>query len=271
MTVAGRFSYAWPKDDRPARFDAALSAPELDLDRVLALAKAMAGEAAFEWPREGALALKIARASVAGVDAKQADVNLRIDANGLEIERLAIADFGGAALALKGRIDTKAQAPRGAVTLDVDARALDGLTAVLEKFAPQAADQMRRSAARLTPLTLRASVAVDPGAAGSAAANAKVKIDGRAGTFRVALQGDAGTPGNAFKLDNLAALGAARVNFSGRTGWRRRSSLGRAHGPRPLRCGRQAARATDADGERPARWRPRGRRPARRRCAQHFE
>ena len=216
MTVAGRFSYAWPKDDRPARFDAALSAPELDLDRVLALAKAMAGEAAFEWPREGALALKIARASVAGVDAKQADVNLRIDANGLEIERLAIADLGGAALALKGRIDTKTQAPRGVVTLDVDARALDGLTAVLEKFAPQAADQMRRSAARLTPLTLRASVAVDPGAAGSAAANAKVKIDGRAGTFRVALQGDAGTPGNAFKLDNLAALGAARVNFSGR-------------------------------------------------------
>ena len=124
----------------------------------------MLGDAALDWPREGALSLKIGRALIAGVEAKQADVNLRLGASGLAIEQLAVADFGGAALAVKGRIGTKAQPPRGALTLDLDARALDGVTAALEKFAPQAADQLRRSAGRLTPLVLRASLAVDPGA-----------------------------------------------------------------------------------------------------------
>ena len=115
MTVAGRFAYAWASDDRPARLDAALTAPEIDLDRVHALAKAMFGDTSFDWPREGTLSLKIARA----VDRRRrGEAGRRRTCgsmrNGLEIERLAIADFGGAALAVKGRIDTKAQSPRGA-------------------------------------------------------------------------------------------------------------------------------------------------------------
>jgi AsmA-like protein len=214
MTVAGRFAYAWASDNRPARLDATLAAPDIDLDRVHALAKAVLGDAALDWPREGALSLKVARAAVAGVEARDADVNMRIDANGLEIERLAIADFGGTALAIKGRIDTTAQSPRGAVTLDLDARALGGVVTLIEKFAPQAADQLRRSAGSLTPVALRATLALDPVAAG--ATNAKFKIDGRAGTMRVALQGDADAAGDAFKIENLAALRTAKVNFSGR-------------------------------------------------------
>ena len=162
----------------------------------------------FDWPREGALSLKIGRGFIAGVEAKQTDVNLRLGATGLAIEQLAVADFGGAALAVKGRIGTNAQSPRGALTLDLDARALDGVTAALEKFAPQTADRLRRSAGRLTPLVLRASLAVDPSATGAAAANGKFKIVGRAGAFRIALEGDAGAAGDALKLDNLAALAA---------------------------------------------------------------
>jgi len=216
MTVAGRLAYGWPNEGRPARLDAALTAPDLDLDRVHAFAKAVLGEATFDRPREGALSLKIARATVAGVEAKQVDVNMRIDANGLEVEQLAVGDFGGAALAVKGRIDTRAQSPRGSMTLDLDARALDGVTALVEKFAPQAADQLRRSAARLTPVALRAVFGVEPAAATGGGTNAKFKVDGRAGAFRVALQGDAGAVSDAFKLDNLAALGGAKVNLTTR-------------------------------------------------------
>jgi large subunit ribosomal protein L24 len=216
MTVAGRVAYAWTVEDRPARLDAALTATEIDLDRVQLLAKGMLGGAAFDWPREGALSLKIGRGFIAGVEAKQADVNVKFGATGLAIEQLAVADFGGAALAVKGRIGTNAQAPRGALTLDLDARALDGVTAALEKFAPQTADRLRRSAARLTPLVLRATLAVDPSATGAAAANGKFKIVGRAGAFRVALDGDAGAAADALKLDNLAALAGAKVNVSGR-------------------------------------------------------
>ena len=214
MTVAGHLAYVWASDDRPARLDVALTAPEIDFDRVHAVAKAVLGDSTFDWPREGALSLKIARAFVAGVEAKQTDVNMRVDANGFEIERLAIGDFGGAGLAVKGRIDGKAQSPRGAVTLDLDARALDGVVALLEKIAPQTAEQLRRAGGRLTPATLRASLSIDPAAAGSA--NAKLRIEGRAGTFRVALQGDAGTASDAVKLENLATLGAAKVNLGGR-------------------------------------------------------
>jgi AsmA family/AsmA-like C-terminal region len=214
MTVAGRLAYAWASDDRPARLDVALTAPEIDFDRVHAVAKAVLGDSTFDLPREGALSLKIARAVVAGIEAKQTDVSMRADANGFEIERLAIADFGGAGLAVKGRIDGKTQSSRGVVALDLDVRGLDGVMALLEKVAPQTAEQLRRASGRLTPATLRASLSVDPATAGSA--NAKLKIEGRAGSFRVALQGDAGTAGDAFKLENLAALAAAKLNLSGR-------------------------------------------------------
>jgi uncharacterized protein involved in outer membrane biogenesis len=214
MTVAGRLAYAWANDSRPARLDVSLAAPEIDLDRVHALAKAMLGDTAFDWPRAGALALKVDRALIAGVEAKRADVNLRIGGDGIEIDRLAIADFGGAALVVKGRIDSRAQSPRGALTLDLDARTLDGLTTLVEKFAPQRADQLRRSAGRLTPVALRASLAVDPAAGANTAANAKFKVDGRAGSFRIALQGDAGGDDNQFKLDNLAALKTAKTGLS---------------------------------------------------------
>jgi len=219
MTVTGRLAYTFARGDRPARLDAALTAPDIDLDRVHVLAKAVLGDTAFDWPREGTLSLKVARAAVAGVEAKQANVGVRIDAGGIEIEQFAIADFGGAALAVKGRIDTKGQSPRGAVTLDLDARGLDGVLALVDKFAPQAANQLRRSAGRLTPVTLRAALAVDPGAGGGAGTSAAFKVDGSAGTFRIALQGDVGgmaSTSDAFRIDSLPIFAKAKLGLSGR-------------------------------------------------------
>ena len=98
-----------------------------------ALAKAVFGDTQFDWPREGTLSLKADKATLAGIDAKRVDVNVRIDANGLGVERLTIADFGGATLAVKGRIDTQSNAPRGAMTVDLDARSIDGIAVLAEK------------------------------------------------------------------------------------------------------------------------------------------
>ena len=212
MTVAGRLAYTWARDDRPARLEAALNAPEIDFDRVQAVAKAVLGDSAFDWPREGALSLKIARALVAGVEAKQAEVEMRGDANGFEIARLAVADFGGATLAVKGRIDAAARSPRGALTLEVDARALDGIVALVEKIAPATGEQLRRSAARLTPLTLRAALGLDPAAAGNIAA--KLKLDGRAGTLR--MQAEASAMGDTVTRGIFAALAAAKLELNSR-------------------------------------------------------
>jgi hypothetical protein len=164
------------------------------------------------------------------------------------------------------QIDTKAQTPRGALTVDFDARSLDGLVILLEKFAPQAAEQLRISAGRLTPVSLRASFAVDQGPAGSALANATFKVDGRAGASRIALQGDVGTASDAGKLD-VAALGAAQVNLSGRVDADEGVALMDLVG---LDRFIAVDKASDADGERPAGRRPCGRRPACRRGARHL-
>ena len=104
--------------------------------------------------------------------------------NGLDIERLAIGDFGGAALAVKGSIDTRAQAPRGAIKLDLDARRLDGVATLFERFSPQAAAELRRNAARI-----RAGEAhvprstVSAGSGVGAESTGRFKIDGSAGAL----------------------------------------------------------------------------------------
>ncbi len=218
MNVTGGLAYSWTGADRPARLDATLTAPEIDIDRVHALAKSMLGDTDFDRPRQGSLTLKIGRASFGGVEVKQSDVNMRIDSDGLEIERLAIADLAGAALAAKGRIDTRGQSPRGTVTLDFDAHSLDGVAALIERFARKPADQLRRLAGRVTPVMLRASLALDPASLGSTGTNATAtfKIDGRAGRFRVALQGDSGVASDAVKIDDLTTLGAAQVDLAAR-------------------------------------------------------
>src|SRR5262249_33458866 len=110
--------------------------------------------------------------------------------------------------------DTRAASPRGTVTLDLDARALDGVVALLQRFAPAAAEQLRHSAPQVSPLLLRASITMDPGAASDA--NARLKVDGRAGPFRLAVLGDAFSPGEALKNDKLTALHAAKLNLIGR-------------------------------------------------------
>ncbi|PWT85034.1 MAG: hypothetical protein C5B56_14645 [Proteobacteria bacterium] len=214
MTSAGRFAYTFATAEKAARFDAALTAPDLDIDQVQALAKAMLGDTALDWPREGSLALKVARARMAAIEAKDADIDLQVDANGIDIRQLTIADFGGAKIAGKGRIDTSGKSPRGNVALDLDARSLDGLLTLADRFAPQVADVLRRSAGRLTPVALQAALTVDP--AGASQALARFRVEGHTGAFRVALQGDGTASNDVFRAENLASLSTVSTNLSGR-------------------------------------------------------
>jgi large subunit ribosomal protein L24 len=168
-----------------------------------------------EWPREGTLAIDIGRTALAGVEAKDIAVRMRRDAGGLDIERLAIGDIGGAKLAVGGRIDTHESVPRGTVTLDLDARSLDGLAALVGKFSPLAADRIRRVASRSVPVKLHTSLALDRDAAGAAGGStmAKLKLQGSAGTFRLDLQGDAG--GSVLASIDLTQLGGTKVHLTG--------------------------------------------------------
>jgi len=144
MKIEGHLDYVWPDGDHPAKLNAALHAGELDVDRAQSLLLASLGEP-LEWPREGTLAIDIGRTTVAGVEAKDVVVKMRRDSGGLDIERLAIGDIGGAKLTVGGRIDTHESAPRGSISLDLDARSLDGVAALIGKFSAPAAAPCRSS------------------------------------------------------------------------------------------------------------------------------
>jgi large subunit ribosomal protein L24 len=143
---------------------------------------------------------------------------MKIDGNGLDIDQLTIADLRGIALAARGRIDTGAQSPRGAITFNLDANSLEGVTALTEKFAPQVADGLRHLSVHATPVALRGSLTLEPSSTGNTTTHttANFKLDGHAGAVLVALQGNTGIANDAFKADDLATLSAAEVNISGR-------------------------------------------------------
>lgn len=197
-TVDGRLVYLWPTDKRKARLDAELNAAELDLDSVLDFAQAALGSAKLERPGEVSLALDIGRATLAGVEARRANAKLNFDSDGLTVERLSLGEFGGASLNASGRISTAAAAPRGSLGVDLDARDLSGLSALLAKFAPPAFEPARRIIDRMGAAKLRATLDVEDASEKGRSA-VRFALNGQSGGLRIALKSDAtGDHANAF-------------------------------------------------------------------------
>ena len=184
-------------------------------------------------------------ATIGGIEAKQAKAKLSFDANGLIFERVAVADLGGATLDLNGRIEALATAPRGTLTLDLDARALDGVVAVLAKYVPQSADTVRDRGA--APCAREAERAVDRGATPSRGRDRKAElvITGKAGVARINLTG---------RRNRRCRPDRGRRGQSQRPRLcRRRGGAGGVVRLRPGRDGRQAAGLVERDGVRQAR------------------
>ncbi len=217
-TLEGSFAYSAPAANRAARISAILSASMIDLNRAYALMQHISGNTAMALPHEGSLSLNVARASIAGVDARGADMRLKFDEQSLTVERLAIDDLGGARVAAAGAVDLRTLAPRGAITLDLDLRAPDGVAALVETFNAQAAAALRRTAPRLLPARLQGSIANDAQAAREAGvpAGLSFKIDGSAGAFALDLYGVAEAPGDGSLLAALVQPGPAKVVVGGR-------------------------------------------------------
>lgn len=191
-TVAGRLAYQWSRSDRPARADAELRAASLDLDALSGFARAALGGGRFGLPQEATLALDIGSATFGGVRAQAIDAAVKLDAGKLQIDRLAIGDLAGAKLALSGQIDALSSQPRGEITLDLDAAALDGLNGIAARFAPQAAAAVRHATDRLAPAKLHA--VLDVGGAASPGSTADLHVSGSLAAMRIALDGKATGP-----------------------------------------------------------------------------
>ncbi len=189
--LEGRVAYRFATAAAPARLDAALNGSELDFDRGLALGSALFASISFERPGEIALALDVGRASYAGIEARKAQAVLTYDHSGLKIERLSVADIGGASLDASGRLDNAADAWRGSVALSVTAPRLDGITTLAERFLPQTSDAIRKYGPRVAPLKVNAKLDVEPrpGNATGGRTAAKLKLDGTIAGIDVNLDG----------------------------------------------------------------------------------
>ena len=103
-TIAGRLAYVFAAGNRPAKLDAELNAPELDIDAALGFGNALLAGSDIERPHDMTIAVDIGRATIAGIAARNASARLKVDADGLQIDRLSVADLGGAAFSASGRI-----------------------------------------------------------------------------------------------------------------------------------------------------------------------
>ena len=204
--IEGRVAYNWPTDNHPARLDAQLRAGDLNLDALSTFAKAAVGDDGFALPQEAVVALDIGKATLAGVDAQAVKAQLNFDAGKLQIDRLSIGNLAGAKLDVSGRIDELSSQPRGQVTLDLDARALDGLGDIAAKFMPSAADVLRRAAGRLVPAKIHAALIVQR--ASPSGSTAQLQVNGNLAAMRLAANGAAtGEP---------SQLGAANIKIDTR-------------------------------------------------------
>ena len=202
--IAGRLVYVFAAGAKPSRLDASLTAPELDLDAALDFSKALLAGSSIEKPHDMSIALDIGRATLGGVEARKASARLRLDAEGLDVEKLSVADLGGAAFSASGRIDTAAKSPHGNMTLDLDARDLTGATAVLAKFAPATAAALRGAAPSMAPAKLHASLDIGPAAGGT---QASLGVDGTLGGIHVALNGQGAADVTKFDVGDVHVSG----------------------------------------------------------------
>jgi uncharacterized protein involved in outer membrane biogenesis len=142
--LTGRLAYLFRSGTRPARLDAEIKAPQFDIDATVAFGKALLAGSAMERPDEISLAADIERATFAGIEARDARVRLKVDASGLQLDRLSIGDFAGSRFTASGRVETNGHAPRGTLSLDLETKQTAAILATAGKFAPKSAERVMR-------------------------------------------------------------------------------------------------------------------------------
>jgi large subunit ribosomal protein L24 len=189
-SVTGRLAYAFAAGKSPARLEAELNAPELDVAAAFGFGKAIVAGSKLGWPRDMTIAADIGRASFADIEAGNTSVRLKVDGDGLQIDRLSIADLAGGAFSASGRIDIGGHAPRGALTLDFEARQTAAIAALIGKFAPNSARPVAGALDRIGHAKLHATLDIADGK------------DGVATVAKLAAKGDL----DAMHLDANAAV-----------------------------------------------------------------
>jgi uncharacterized protein involved in outer membrane biogenesis len=210
--VTGSLAYSLSTAKRPARLEADLRAANLDIDALYGAGRAALSGAGLEGPGEVALTLDIGAAQLAGLQGRDVKAKLSLDANGVVIERLSVADFGDSSIEARGRIRTVA-APGGNVTVDLDARDLKNLLGLTEKFVPTLAEPLRRLTNGQKSAKLHATVALANHGANDASGT--LDLSGTVGAVRVKASARVAGKRDVFTLAKLPAIAGADLRFNG--------------------------------------------------------
>ncbi len=199
-TITGRMAYGFASGDRTAKLDAELNAPELDIDAAVSFGNAVLAGSKIDRPHDMNIAADIGRTTIAGITARNASARLKVDAGGLQIDRLSVTDFGGTSFSASGRIVATAPSPQGDMRIDLDAPDMAPVTALLARFAPETAALLASRAPLMAPAKLRARLTID---GANASTSAKLGIDGSLGKVRVALNGQGNADPLAFSAGDI--------------------------------------------------------------------
>lgn len=202
-TISGRLVYQFAAAGQPSQLDASLNAPQLDLDAALGFSKALIAGSSIERPHNMAIAVDIGHATLGGIDAQDLNARVHVNADGLDIERLAIGDLGGATFSASGRIET-ADTPHGRINVDLAARDLAGATGVLAKFAPTMAAKLAAVMPAMAPAKLHATLNVVPSGKN---ADGKLDVEGTIGAVHVVLAGNGVADVAKFDIGNVHVAG----------------------------------------------------------------
>lgn len=202
-TVSGRLAYFFATAKAPARLDAALNAPELDFDGVLAFGKALVAGSKLERPQAMTISADVGRATVAGFTGRNASAQVKVDGDGVEINKLAVADLGGAAFSAQGRIVTSGT-PQGSVRVDLDAPDVKPVLALLSRLAPETARALEPHAMAMAPARLRGTFSLT---GPQAATQGRIELTGRLGKVQLALNGQGRVDAAAYTAGDIQVDG----------------------------------------------------------------
>ncbi len=210
-TVEGRVAFLGAAvPSARSRLDADLKADRFDLDTVMRIASS--AEGAGVWPGEARVALDVGRATLLGQEARGINARLAYDDKAWTLERVAIADLGGATLDGSGMIDRGASS--GRVTIDAKAPSLEKLAVLVTPLSPMLAARLRAVPDRNAAAGLKFTLQVERPSPAQASARIAIETTGPVtGTLTATAQPAASS------LQTLDAAGLLKTPLSIEAKW----------------------------------------------------